>query len=84
VDASWSDLRFLEALARTGSARAAGRDLGVAPSTIYRRIAALEQSVGFPCLGRGRGITPSGRELAELARTTGDSLQDIARRDPQE
>jgi len=80
VEPSWSDLRFLEALARTGSARAAGRDLGVAPSTIYRRIAALEQTVGFPCLDRGQGVTPAGRELAALARATSDSLDEIARR----
>lgn len=50
---------------------AAGRDLGVAPSTIYRPIAALEEAAGFACLDRGKGITAAGRELAELARSTG-------------
>ncbi|AKT36463.1 LysR family transcriptional regulator [Chondromyces crocatus] len=77
---SWDDLRYLEAFERLGTAGAAGRELGVAASTIYRRVAALEQSVGFPCLVRGRGITPAGRELAQLARTTGNSLQSIAQR----
>jgi DNA-binding transcriptional LysR family regulator len=77
---SWDDIRFLEALERRGSARAAGRELGVAPSTIYRRIAALETAAGFACLDRGKGITPAGRELAELARSTGSALEGIARK----
>lgn len=77
---SWDDLRHLEALERLGSAKAAGRELGVAPSTVYRRVSALEQAVGFACLVRGKGITPAGRELADLARSTGASLRGIAAR----
>ncbi len=75
---SWDDLRYLEALERLGSAAAAGRELDVAVSTIYRRVAALEQSVGFACLVRGRGITSAGSELASLARSTGTALTGIA------
>jgi DNA-binding transcriptional LysR family regulator len=75
---SWDDLRYLEALERLGSAAAAGRELDVAVSTVYRRIAALEQSVGFACLVRGRGITAAGSELARLARSTGTALTGIA------
>ncbi len=78
--ASLDDLRFLEAFERLGSAAAAGRDLGVAPSTVYRRIAALELAVGFACLARTRGITAAGRELAALARSTSTTLTDITRR----
>lgn len=77
---SWDDLRHLEALERLGSASAAARELGVAASTVYRRVAALEQAVGFACLVRGKGITTAGRELAALARSTGASLQSIAQR----
>ncbi|MCE9575955.1 MAG: LysR family transcriptional regulator [Deltaproteobacteria bacterium] len=77
---SLDDLRYLEAVDRLGSASAAGRDLGVAPSTVYRRIATLERDVGFACLARTRGITPAGRELAALARTTTVTLAEIARR----
>lgn len=77
---SWDDLRHLEAFERLGSASAAGRELGVAASTVYRRIAALEASVGFACLVRGKGITPAGRELAELARATDVSLRGIEQR----
>ena len=77
---SWDDLRYLEALERLGSARAAGRELGVAASTVYRRVATLEAAVGFPCLKRGDGLTTAGRELAELGRSTGGALNRIARR----
>ena len=80
----WDDLRHLEALERLGSANAAARELGVAPSTIYRRIAALEAAVGFACLVRNQGITPAGRELAELARNTGAQLTSIAQRAKEE
>jgi DNA-binding transcriptional LysR family regulator len=65
---------------RLGSASAAGHELGVAASTGYRRIAALESAVGFTCLVRGKGLTPAGRELAKLARTTSESLNGIAQR----
>jgi DNA-binding transcriptional LysR family regulator len=77
---SLDDLRYLEAFERLGSAAAAGRDLDVAPSTVYRRIAALEQAVGFACLARTRGITPAGRELAALARSTTTALAELTRR----
>jgi DNA-binding transcriptional LysR family regulator len=77
---SWDDLKYLEALHRLGSASAAGRELGVAPSTVYRRIVALETSVGFACVARGSGVTAAGRELVELARHTVTSLSEIAKR----
>jgi DNA-binding transcriptional LysR family regulator len=77
---SLDDLRYLEAFERLGSAAAAGRSLDVAPSTVYRRIAALEQAVGFSCLARTRGITSAGRELAALARSTSVTLAEITRR----
>jgi DNA-binding transcriptional LysR family regulator len=81
---SWDDLRYLEAFERLGSAAAAGRELGVAPSTVYRRVTTLEGSVGFSCLVRGKGITSAGRELAEFARSTGATLAGIARRAKQQ
>jgi DNA-binding transcriptional LysR family regulator len=42
----WSDLQFFLALYRGGSLSAAGRELGVYPSTISRRLTALEESLG--------------------------------------
>ncbi|MBL4687628.1 MAG: LysR family transcriptional regulator [Nannocystaceae bacterium] len=76
---SWDDLRYLEALARLGSARLAGRELGVATSTVYRRIAALEEALGAPCLKRGDGVTEIAHRLAELARRTATEIVAIGR-----
>lgn len=52
----WDDLRFFLALARHGSLSAAARDLHVAQSTMGRRLASLEASLGVRLLNR----TPDG------------------------
>ncbi len=78
VEPSWDDLRHLESLDRLGSATAASRELGVAPSTLYRRITALEEAIGVVCYSqREGGLTRVGHELAELARKTKLSLSRI-------
>ncbi|MEQ1500709.1 MAG: LysR family transcriptional regulator [Myxococcota bacterium] len=69
VDA-WDDLRILLAVARAGSATVAARQLGLAPSTLTRRIASLEGSVGAPLFLRtrdGMRATPAGEQLAAAA-----------------
>ena len=74
---SWDDLRILEVLARAGSAPAAARELGVAASTVYRRLAALESTIGGPCIVRGAHdieLTDTGRALVEAARRTGTEV----------
>lgn len=73
---SLDDLRVVEAVNRLGTVDAAAREHGVAPSTIYRRIAAIEKSSGGLCLSRGGGITTFGVELAKIA-TSVDA--DVAR-----
>lgn len=52
----WDDLRFFLALARHGSLSAAAKDLHVAQSTMGRRLASLEASLGVRLLNR----TPDG------------------------
>lgn len=52
----WDDLRFFLALARHGSLSAAAKDLHVAQSTVGRRLASLEASLGVRLLNR----TPEG------------------------
>ena len=52
----WDDLRFFLALARHGSLSSAARDLHVAQSTVGRRLASLEASLGVRLLNR----TPDG------------------------
>ena len=56
----WDDLRFFLALARHGSLSAAARDLHVAQSTVGRRLASLETSLGVRLLNRTPdGYTPT-------------------------
>ena len=52
----WDDLRFFLALARHGSLSAAAKELHVAQSTVGRRLASLEASLGVRLLNR----TPDG------------------------
>lgn len=67
----WDDIRLLLEVARAGSFTQAARRLGVEQSTVSRRIAALEESVGGLIFDRepgaaghtGRGITPFGERL---------------------
>jgi DNA-binding transcriptional LysR family regulator len=67
----WNDLRYFVAVARDGSTLAAGRSLRVSQTTVARRIAALEQALGFPVFEKrqaGYVLTPAGEQLLERAR----------------
>ncbi len=57
----WDDLRYFLAVHRHGTHAAAGRVLRVAPTTIGRRLAALESALGVKLFQR----TPSGLVLGE-------------------
>ena len=66
----WNDLRYFIAVARDGSTLAAARALRVSQTTVARRVAALEQAVGFPLFEKrqaGYALTPAGQELLEKA-----------------
>jgi DNA-binding transcriptional LysR family regulator len=66
----WNDLRYFLAVAREGSTLAAGRALRVSQTTVARRIAALEQAVGFPLFDKkqaGYAPTPAGEALLPIA-----------------
>ncbi len=79
----WDDLRYLDALARTGSAGAAARELTVSASTVYRRVDALEAAVGVPLLVRGAepiALTDPGARLVELARAMKLGLHEVAQK----
>jgi DNA-binding transcriptional LysR family regulator len=58
----WEDLRYLLAVAHNGSTLAAGRALGVDPSTVQRRLAELERCIGQALVQR----QPSGYRLTEF------------------
>lgn len=57
----WDDLRVLLATARQGSASRAAASLGVAISTVTRRLAQLEEACGAPLFAR----TPDGVQLTD-------------------
>ena len=66
----WDDLRFFLALARSGSLSAAAKDLRVAQSTVGRRLASLEASLGVRLLNRtpnGYLPTLAGQDVREQA-----------------
>jgi DNA-binding transcriptional LysR family regulator len=79
----WTDVAHFLTLARTGSLRSAGRELGVAATTIARRVEALEQSLGTPLFlrdSRGYVLTEAGRALAEAGRDIEERFVAIGRR----
>lgn len=68
---NWDDLRLLLAVSRRGSFLQAGEALGMAASTLSRRITQLEHSIGEPLVERrveGTRLTSRGAALVEMAR----------------
>ncbi|WP_244427843.1 LysR family transcriptional regulator [Sinorhizobium fredii] len=66
----WNDLKFFLAVANAGSLTAASSQLGVSPSTVSRRIEALEAGLKvklFRPHRDGYNLTPAGRELLPSA-----------------
>ncbi|EKT4474896.1 LysR family transcriptional regulator [Pseudomonas alloputida] len=70
LHANWDDLRLLLAVSRRGSFLQAGQLLGIAASTLSRRLTQLEVAVGEPLVERGvEGcrLTSRGQSLVEVA-----------------
>jgi DNA-binding transcriptional LysR family regulator len=68
---SWDDYRLLLAIATTGSMQTAAQLLGVATSTVSRRIAAWESKLGAKLVDRrstGALLTAAGQTLSLLAK----------------
>src|SRR6476620_10306287 len=77
----WNDLRYFLGVADLGSTLAAGRALRVSQTTVARRIAALEQAVGFPLFDKkqaGYAPTPAGEALLPLAERVEAEAQQFA------
>ena len=80
----WSDIRHFLAVARTGSTQAAGRALRADPTTVARRVASLEDSLGVRLFDRrqsGYALTPAGESLvarAEQLQSAADALGEAA------
>lgn len=63
--------RYVDAVARTGSIRAAAAQLAITPSALNRRILALEEELGveiFDRLGRGVRLSTAGELLIHVVR----------------
>ncbi|MEP6791983.1 MAG: LysR family transcriptional regulator [Ramlibacter sp.] len=78
----WNDLRYFVEVAQAGSTTAAGRALGVDPSTVQRRLAGLERRLGQPLVERlasGYQPTAYGRQLLPHALHVSDSVQALER-----
>jgi len=68
----WNDLRYLIAVAQSGSTLAAARTLRVSQTTVARRIAALEEAIGTALFERraaGYALTPAGSALLDQAQS---------------
>lgn len=74
LDASWDDIRLFLHVARTGSATAAARSMGVNHTTIGRRLRALEERVRVPLFTKVENrlsLTPEG----ELIRSRAEQME---------
>ncbi|OII59204.1 LysR family transcriptional regulator [Pseudomonas putida] len=75
---NWDDLRLLLAVSRRGSFLRAGELLGIAPSTVSRRLTQLEAALGEPLVERGvEGcrLTSRGQSLVEVAQAAEAGLR---------
>lgn len=77
---NWDNIRYFLALARTGSLSGAARSLGVNHSTVIRRLAAFEASIGARLFARERNerlLTPVGKDILPLAEQIEKNIQQL-------
>ena len=74
---SWDDFRYVKAIADTRSLGGAAQDLSVNHSTVFRRLAQIEEQLGSRLFERSRGgyaLTPCGEEMVRLAERMGEDI----------
>ncbi|MEZ4445190.1 MAG: LysR family transcriptional regulator [Polyangiaceae bacterium] len=79
----WDDLRFVLALERARTLSAAARELGVAHTTVSRRLRGLEKSLGvalFERAGDQFEATAAGRDLCRVAARVEEEIFGAERR----
>ncbi len=80
---SWSDLRYVLAVAREGSAAAAARALRVNHSTVVRRVRAFEEQLDiriFDHLASGYRLTSQGEMFLDAAQSIDSVVQELGRK----
>ena len=78
----WDQVRYFLAVARAGSAIAAGQQLGVSHATVMRNIAQLETSLGirlFDHVRTGYRITSDGEDMLVSARAMEEQAESLMR-----
>lgn len=81
--ANWDDLRFVVAVARHGSLLRAAKELAVDHTTVGRRIAAAERTLGATLFTRGPGglvLTAEGDGLLAPLQAVEDAVSALLRR----
>lgn len=79
----WGDAQLFLEIVRSGSLRGAARALRVDVSTVSRKLAALEQSVGVRLVDRTNNrlaLTAAGRQLAESGERVQGEFDTLARK----
>jgi len=79
----WDDLRLVLAIAQEGTLSGAARHLRVTHSTVFRRLGAIEKSLGVRLFERfrdGYSATPAGETAAALAGRFADDFVALERR----
>jgi DNA-binding transcriptional LysR family regulator len=82
MDISWEDARLFLAVAEAGSLSAAARALALGQPTVSRRLAELEEALGYRLFKRGvRGaaLTASGERLLEPSRKMAEWAGELSR-----
>lgn len=77
---NWDDLRYFQAVAQNGSATAAGATLGVAYTTVSRRISALEDTLETKLFDRSAGkwaITAAGTSILKSVEAMADYAGEV-------
>lgn len=79
---NWDDLRFVLAVAETGSVSAAARQLGVNHATVLRRIAAFEERNGAPLFvksARGYSIPADRVAITDMLKRVREAVISVDR-----
>ncbi|WP_338664573.1 LysR family transcriptional regulator [Pararoseomonas sp. SCSIO 73927] len=80
---AWDDFRLINAVATTRNLPAAAERLGMDHSTVFRRLKAIEASLGQPLFERHRSgytLTSAGEEMAALAARVDADITAVTRR----